>query len=179
MEARRLIVDAARTTLEIRTFAEGALSGLAHDLSLIAAGVSGSATAGDNPEADLLVSVGGIHVRGVLRNGAVDPGSPSRIERHEIEKRIRQDVLPGTDAVSVQLRVRGTQAEARVQWARGSTTVSFSMVLEKAGDTEWHTRGSTALSLAALGVKPIYGPLRAFRVADRIEVHWDAVARAA
>ena len=169
-----LKLDPSHSTLEIRTQAEGALSRLAHNLVIGATQISGSATPGEPASADVRVFVAGLRVRGVLKGEAVDLTSPSRGDRDEIERRIRTDVLSG-EAVDVHLDVTGGVAQARLRWVGGSASLQFPVQLEPRSDGGYASTGEAPVSLKLLGVKPIVGPLRAFRVVDTIRVRWEAV----
>jgi hypothetical protein len=168
--AASLALD-ARSTIEVRTFAEGMLSSVAHNLCLRCEGVEVTGRLDPEIEATLLFPVERIRVFGTIRNGVVDESAPTGIERREIERRIREDVFPDTR----QIEVAVTPTEATVRWSGGRVTLPLRLsVLTLEGRPRCH--GSCSLSLRALGVKPIVGPLRAFRVRDLVEIHWELIA---
>jgi hypothetical protein len=172
----RLVADPARCWLEVRTYAEGALSRLAHNLSLRVTDLTGSGDVGESGVADLRIPVTGIHVHGVLRGDSVDLNAPSAFERGEIERRIRRDVFSGSAALHVYIEIGEGQARGFVRWDGGGGPLTFPARVEEQGGL-FRCAGRAALSLASVQVKPIVGPLRAFRVSDRIEVLWTIEAR--
>jgi hypothetical protein len=171
------VVDPARSTLEVRTYAEGALSRLAHDLSLRVTGVTGAGEVGETAAADFRIPISSLRVHGLLHGDSVDTSAPTGLERTEIEKRIHRDVFSGSEELHVHIEIAGGQARGSVRWEGGGGALAFPARVDEAAGI-WRCAGRAMISLASLGVKPIYGPLRAFRVSDRIEVRWSIEARA-
>lgn len=161
-------LDPARSTIAVYTFAEGLFSALAHDLELRARAFEGDARGED---VTLRVPVDELRVEGVVKRGTTDRGVLSSGDRDTIERQIRDDVLRGAD-----VRVRGTRegAKARIQIdaPTGHAEVACAVEVRSEADTTF-ARGEVELSLRALGVAPVKGPMGAFRVADRVRVRFE------
>jgi hypothetical protein len=160
-------LDPEKTTLTVRTKAEGFLSKLAHDLELRAHHVSGTFDAG---RGTIRVPIDGLRVAGVVKRGKLDTTVLSTHDRSDIEKRIVDEVLAGGSHVEVDVEVDDARAQLTVRAPRGKQTVQCSLARDG-----HRARGECALSLSALGVHTVKGPMGAFRVADRVEVAFEAV----
>jgi hypothetical protein len=181
----KLVVDPEKSRLRIRTFAQGLLARLAHDLELVCRDVSGSAerSSAGTGSAHLEVPIAKIEVAGTLKDGRVDPGGLSPSEREDVLAKMRKDVFHvfhvggGTNAV---VRVEGTldagKGRVRIVPPNGRT-VEQSIVarVDAEGDHAVRASGSFAMSLEALGSDPVKGPMNAFRVKDTVELLFDLV----
>lgn len=168
----RRSIDAARSSFRIRTFAEGLFAKLAHDLELVLRDVTGTA---DEDSAELTVPIDRIEVAGVVRGGKVDAGVLSASDRSDILAKMRREVFHGGGAV----KVAATAAKVEITAPNGRTvtrTVRLAPTTEADGTVR--VTGSFDVSLDALGSSPVKGPMNAFRVKDRVEVHFDAVLTA-
>lgn len=175
----KLVLDAARSSVRLRTFAEGLFSRLAHDLELSCDGLSGSAERAGESEgtANIEIPVGRIDVAGTLKSGRVDPHGLSPSDRADCLEKMRRDVFHGGEGnVSVTGRLlSATQARLTITPPKGRTVeraVSLRIVSE---DNAFRASGTFEVSLAALGSNPVKGPMNAFRVKDGVEVVFDAV----
>jgi hypothetical protein len=175
MTTRRLNPD--ESTIVVRTRAEGLLSRLAHDLELHAKQLEGQVHLEDDEQAwsaTLRFPIVGLTVVGVLRAGAVDEGVLSVREQTQITDKIQSDVLPGREVL---VRVNGKTRDAGqgvVRAPRGQHRIRFDL---KHDEENGAIAGQLELSLERLGIAPIRGPLGAFRVADKIVVHFRIVLR--
>ncbi|MEW5848128.1 MAG: hypothetical protein AB2A00_04910 [Myxococcota bacterium] len=162
-------LDTARTRVTVQTWATGVLSALAHDLVITAEPQSGSVSDGDT--ATVIFPVRGLRVDGVLKKGAVDRGVLSASDRAKIEERIRDEVFAGAREVRVTARMPAGGAPTFTLEA-GSRRASFTGRARH--DGEGHVTGEVELSLAALGIAEVKGPLGAIKVKDRVLVTFDA-----
>lgn len=173
MSKKRLLVAATAATITLRTRAEGLLARLAHDLELSSAEVSGQVTLdGDAWTAELSVPVASLRVVGALHGDAVDTTALSAANRAQIEQKMREDVFFGGAHVVVATAHGASFASGEATISLASRSQRVPCTLSAATPAEGPTRatGRFTLSLAALGVKPIKGPLGAFRVKDAVEV---------
>ena len=168
-----LLVDGSAATITLRTRAEGLLARFAHDLELGGAGLSGKATLdGDTWTADLSVPVASIAVVGALHGDEVDRAKLSASDRAQIEQKMREDVFFG-GATSVTVAAQGaslTRGEATIAIASRSQRVPITLSVAPLVDGATRVTGRFTISLDSLGVRPIKGPLGAFRVKDAVEV---------
>lgn len=178
MEPMTLNVDARNSKITIRTRASGMLARLAHDLEIAATDFRGLATRDDNGfSGEISVAIAGLRVTGQLHGDRVDSAGISNSDRHEIERKIREEVFSGAREITI--RGRGaawTNAEITVEAPHGKMPVSASIQgTETDGDIR--VTGRTELSLSRLGVKEIKGPLGAFKVKDAVEVLFEITLR--
>ncbi len=147
------------------------MSRLAHDLALEAipdeARVTERTDAGGR--AELVFTVSKIRILGAVKRDAVEPGVLSDADRRDIQGKITGAIGPGEIRASV--TVEGAQGKVTLTLPCGKGTASFPIT--RAGDTY---TGRARFSLKALGVKPVKGPLNAFRLSDRLEVEITATA---
>lgn len=157
-------LDPARSKLAIFTYAAGLFGSLAHDLELTVTGLSGELTA---PTVALTVPSASIAVVGVIKRGALDTQVLSAADRATIEKQVREDLFHGG---SLQLTgtLRQGQAVIDVAWPGGKSQVTCPVTA-----TTDRAQGAVELSMKALGLPTVKGPLGAFRVADRVRVTFD------
>ncbi|MDC0746215.1 hypothetical protein [Polyangium mundeleinium] len=178
MSASELIVDRSSSKLLVHTRASGMLARLAHDLELAASAFSGRATLeGEGFSAELVVPVAALQVVGTLHGERVDTSALSTSDRSDIERKIRDEVFPGTKEVRV--RAKGTsreRAEVTVEVSSGRISLPVSLrVTEEADRTR--VSGRAELSMKRLGLREVKGPLGAFRVRDDVEVLFDVILR--
>lgn len=157
------------------------LAALAHDLEISATELRGTARLeGDAWSGELEIPVAGLRVAGTLRGDTLDPSGVSERDRREIEQRVRDEVLRGTDVVRVvasgATRARG---EARVTLASGSAAQQVTLSTSDRDAGAVGVTGSCQLSMASLGVREVKGPLGAFKLKDGIEVLFDLTLRPA
>jgi hypothetical protein len=176
-----LRIDPAASRLIVRTRAAGVLARLAHDVEICASQIRGGARLdGDAWTGDLAVPVSGLTVAGALRGDRLDPGGLSVADRMEIEHRLRDQVLRGTREVRV--RASGSardRADARVELAAGSAQIAASLATREAPGGALLVSGGCRLSLRALGVQEVKGPLGAFKIRDEVEVLFEITLRPA
>lgn len=177
---QKLTVDPTSHRLRIRTYAEGMFSALAHDLELEAREVGVEASVdGDTFELRLTVPVESIRVVGVLKRGVVDPSVLKAGDKADIEQKIRREIL---DAASVTVEAAGSlpagkaKRDVRVKLGAREATLSAEVGVE-ARDDRYEVRGRAEVALSRLGIKPVKGPLGAFRLKDVVEVLCDLTLR--
>ena len=174
-----LSLDSKRARITIRTFAEGLLSRLAHDLELVCHDVTGTAEDRGNGAgmARLEVPIAKIDVAGTLKNGIVDPSGLSRSDREDCLGKMRREVFQasnGDDCVTIEADLEDGRARIRVMTPNGSKVESVVPLRTTTGDDgALRVTGVVDLSLTAIGSWPVKGPMNAFRVKDRVEVIFD------
>ncbi len=170
---RELVVDPGASHLALRTRSRGLLARLAHDLELRSTAVAGVASVdGEAWTAEITVPVDSLRVAGTLHGDDLDADGLGASDRGEVERKVREEVLGGTRAVLAKASgTARTGGKAAVALARkeAPSTVTFRSVDDRPGGTIV-VKGRATLSLAALDVREVKGPLGAFRVADAVEV---------
>ena len=175
----RHVIDVAASSIRIRTRASGLLARLAHDLEIRATALEGSV----EEEAliwttDLRVAVSGLRVAGTLHGDRLDQAALSASDRAEIERKLRDEVLRVAE-----VRVRATgrdRASAEVEVIAARTVQArAALSVREAGDHALQVVASLPLSLRALGVAEVKGPLGAFKVDDAVQVLVDLRLRGA
>lgn len=161
--------------VRLRTVAEGLLSALAHDLEIETSDVSGEAEGPDGP-VHLRVPVARLKVTGAVRKGNVVEGVLGPMEREEIERRMADAIGGEALVIEATLHATGDAKVARlhVQAPRGSETVQADVQRDTNENGRVEVRGACALSMRALGVGPVKGPLGAFRIKDEVWVTFEA-----
>ncbi len=176
-----ILVDENTATITLRTRAEGLLARLAHDLEITGTGVSGQVTLdGDAWTADLSMPIASLRVAGALHGDELDRSTLSASDRAQIEEKMRADVFFGGARV-VTVRAHGaslTAGEATISIGSRSQRVAITVSAAPLLDAAPRPTGRFTLSLEKLGVKPIKGPLGAFRIKDAVEVSFAIPLRA-
>lgn len=173
-------LDLSASTLVLRTRAAGLLARLAHDLEIAAPELTAEATvdAAGAWSAEIVVPVAALRVAGTLHGDRLDRAGLSASDRAEVERKIREEVLAGTREVRV--RASGAsrdQAEARVALAQGAATVKARLSATDQPGGAVRVTGSSALSMRALGLREVKGPLGSFKLRDEIEVLFELTLR--
>ena len=170
MAQRRL--DEKTSTFTIRTRAEGMLSKLAHDLELVAEGVRAEVDLdGETWRAGLVFPVDGIAVVGTLDGDRLDRGGLNRIERMEIKRRLRKEVLPDRTVRVVAEGPSHGEGKMTLVGPKGQHEVPLqSLRVETRDGGALVVEGRSWVSLRSLGIKEIKGPLGAFKVSDAVEL---------
>ena len=170
-----LRIDPAASRLVLRTRAVGVLARLAHDLEIAAAALQGHARLDDASwTAELLIPTAHLTVAGALRGERLDPSALSANDRQQIENRMRDDVLCAATEVRIEASGRSRErAEARVIVSSGAATVSAPLRVAEAPGGGLTVSGSCQLSLRALGIPEIKGPMGAFKIRDDLEIRFD------
>lgn len=181
MAKRSFRLDNGASKLVLRTRAQGLLARLAHDLEIAATEITGSASLdveGDGGAwtADIAIPVSSLHVAGALHGDRLDTSTLSSKDRAEIERKIREEVL----AAGPEIRARAEgpsreRGEATVSIGGSSARVRVSHSKSEPSGAGFSVTGRAELSLRALGIPEVKGPLNAFRVADTIEVLYTLV----
>lgn len=164
-------LDPARSTIAIYTYAEGLFSALAHDLELRAGALEGDARGDD---VTLRIRVNELRVEGVVKRGKTDRGVLSPADRDTIEKQIRDDVLRGAELTARGTR-EGAKARLTIEAPTGRAELTCPIDVRSEADTTLASivKGEAELSMRALGIAPVKGPMGAFRVADRVRVRFE------
>ncbi|MBI4952929.1 MAG: hypothetical protein HY908_12920 [Myxococcales bacterium] len=166
-------IDPDTSKILLRTKATGLLARFAHDLEIEARAPQLTVTVEDASwSAELRVLVPDLRVLGVRRGGRVDTGVLSHDDRLEVERKIREEVLR---AGEVRVTASGTSRRggtAAVRVGKGEQKVELALEA-RAEDGGFAVTGSARLSMRALGLREIKGPLGAFKVDDTVEVALD------
>lgn len=173
MASRAFRIDDKGSTVTIRTRASGVLARLAHDLEIRSTEVRGSAmTEGDSWAAEASLPVLSLRVIGARKGDRVDPNELSPDDRAEIERKIREEVFGGRGDIEVRgegsTRMRGEGAVFIGGAPRGR--IRLAQAATEADDGSVSVSGRSEVSLRALGIADVRGPLNAFRVSDTVEV---------
>ncbi|MBW2525148.1 MAG: hypothetical protein JRI23_13275 [Deltaproteobacteria bacterium] len=172
-------LDGPSSRIRIHTRATGLLARFAHDLEIEVPAPEGEVTVdGESWSATLRLSAARLRVVGVLRKGQVDEGVLSASDKDEIRQRMDEQVFPRASTVVV--RAEGEQTgrgSAKVELGKGHQKVSLRHAVEQRDDGSTRVEGRLELSLRALGVKEIKGPLGAFKVHDGVDVLYSCVVR--
>ena len=171
----RLTIDSAASRVTVRTRATGLLARLAHDLELVSREVSGATEIdGEAWSAQVTVPVASLRVAGTLRGDRLDPSGLSAADRAEIERKVRTEVLGASEVVA---RGQGTSrdgGEITVTARSSSSAVRSTLaVREQEAPRRFTVKGRTVLSLRALGIAEVKGPLGAFKLEDAVEVLYE------
>lgn len=173
-----LPIDTAKSHLRIETRAKGMLARLAHDLSIEGRGPKGALEVeGDAFSFALEIPVAALRVVGVRKNGRVETSVLSSGDLADIHRKLRDEVLVGSASLTVSAKgvtpaadAKDASVELTVRAGRGEQRVRTKLALSRDGERITAT-GMATLSLEALRIPPVKGPLGAFRVDDAIEVH--------
>lgn len=181
----QLVLDSAKSHICVRTFAEGLLARLAHDLDIACADLSGTASrtadgASFSGTADIAVPLAGISVRGVSKGGAVDERALSSRDRAEIIAKMLAEVFhsDSSGVLRVHASLEGGSAHLRLTPpGRAVTEVKVAPTISSS-ERSISLAGTFDVSLAALGASPIKGPMGAFRVKDTVKISFNVVFNA-
>lgn len=176
----KLVLDSTKSRITIRTFAQGLLARLAHDLELVCRTLTGSAErlGPDQGTATLEIPIGEIDVAGTLKGDRVDPAGLSASDREDCLRKMHKDVFHIRSGASDVIRVEATldagKARVRLIPPKGRTVerpIEAHIEREDAGGTR--VSGRFEISLGAIGSDPVKGPMNAFRVKDAVEISYD------
>lgn len=172
------VIDNASSKLTIRTRAQGMLARLAHDLSILARSIEGQAQLLDKDGWSAALTVApSLFVEGVLKGDRVDTTVLSPADRQEIERRLLDEILRRKEVHIDASGSARSSGRAKVTMAGGSANASTQLQIRERDDGALEAKGQAELSLEALGVPPIKGPLNAFKVADTVVVQFALVLR--
>lgn len=177
-----LVVDSDASRLALRTRSKGLLARLAHDLELRSEAISGRATLdGEVWTAELTIPVASLRVTGVLHGDELDSHGLGASDCADVERKVREEVFVGTrDVRATGTGHSRTAGSATVTLGRKTapSSLTLSSVDERADGT-FLVKGHGTVSLSALEVKDVKGPLGAFRVADSVEIRFELVLKPA
>lgn len=175
-----LLFDPARSTVRVRTYAEGFFSKLAHDVEFLCEGVSGRASGVTEEDvaggsASLEFPIGRIAIAGVLDGDRVDTAKLSGWERSEIVAKMQRDVFRATSAAVLRVAVamEGSRAKLRVEPPVGGPVEIITTPTIQRDGAGVRAKGRAELSLSKLGSAVVRGPMNAFRMKDVVEIHFD------
>ncbi len=176
-----LRLDPSASRLLLRTRSTGVFARLAHDLEFQASQISGRAQLdGAAWSGELTIPVAGLIVAGKVRPEGVDPAGISAEERREIEQKLRDQILRGTDEVRIRASGRTRErAEGQVELASGRGHVTATLTTRERSEGFMDVSGSCWMSMRELGIPEIKGPLGAFKLRDEIEVRFALTLRPA
>jgi hypothetical protein len=178
-----LVLDPTRSRVRIQTFAEGLFARLAHDLELVASGLSGTASRTSDGvaaggTAAIEASLSGLSVAGVLeKNGRVDDRGLTPNERRDCIAKMLDAVFHATAAGVVHVAVQFDAGTARIRVMPPSgKAVEVVVRPEVRSEADAiHATGTFDISLMAIGSSVVKGPMGAFRVKDRVKVIFEVV----
>lgn len=154
-----------RSSIILRTRAGGFFSVVAHDLELKARVARGQVKSdGEEWDGEIAIEPSSIRVVGAIKRGAVDRKVLSPSDVRDIEQRIANDVFGGVREIVVRARGNVRSPVIRIEGKRESI-VELKITEE---NRIFHARGS--ISMKALGLSEVKGPLGAFVIKDAIEV---------
>lgn len=164
------VLDPSRSEITLHTGTTGLFSAVAHDLEIAVREPRGEASF-DAASAHGWIEcpVRALVVVGAVKRGRVDAGVLSAGDRGDIERRIREVILPipvvRIEATVDEIAVQGPSATQRLpaRWTRADENGAIVL------------RGAMSLSLKKLGIAEVKGPLGAFRVADEVAVSFRVV----
>lgn len=161
-------LDPARSNLTLRTRSGGFFGALAHDLELTAPLLRGHAKLeGDRWDGEVAVDPSAIRVVGAIKKGHVDRSVLSANDVREIERRL-VDHFGGAREVVVRGGGTPENPEVRVTVSReGAARVKVNAI-EEGGARVFAVTGT--VSMKALGLGEVKGPLGAFVIKDDVEV---------
>ena len=172
----RFTVDAQRSSIRLRTRAKGLLARLAHDLQIHARDVTGEATRdSDRWTAELRVTIDGLRVEGVVRSGVVHPDVLSEADRREIERKIREEVFSRAPAIVVTASGTPSDAHVRILFGERSATLTPRLTVVTQPDAIRIEIRNCTVSMRALGLAEVKGPLGAFHVKDDVELEGELI----
>ncbi len=176
-----LVLDDAESRVRLHTFAEGLFARLAHDLALGCTRLRGSAVRADGDgvrgTAELEVPLAGIVVLGVLAGGRIDENGLAPNDKRDALAKMRREVFHADESAVVRVRVTLGDESATVVLATPNgrevpVRTRPTVLVTPAG---LRVTATLDVSLAAIGSDPVKGPMGAFKVKDRVEVHVDLV----
>ncbi|MCL2725357.1 MAG: hypothetical protein FWD69_13070 [Polyangiaceae bacterium] len=175
-----LTLDPSRSQIRLRTFAEGLFSKIAHDLELVCSKLSGTASRDDTSAAmtgtaTIEIPIRGIEVAGTLHGSRVDAAGLSTRERHDCLEKMRREVFHVGDegVVRAEIVLRDTAAHVRIVPPKGKSAEMSARVTVREQEGVIVGQGMLEVSLSAIGSDVVKGPMNAFRVKDRVEVHFE------
>jgi hypothetical protein len=176
----KLRLDSDKSVVRVRTFADGFLAKLAHDLELVCRGISGHGErlGPDSATCTIEVPVAQIDIGGVLKKGTVDPRGLSGFERKECLSKMQKDVFQtGRAGGTVQVvgTLDGGKARLRITVPNGREVVLHAPIHVVETTPSVHASGTVSLSLDSIGSVPVKGPINAFRMKDAVEISFDLV----
>jgi polyisoprenoid-binding protein YceI len=157
-------IDATHGELSVLTFKEGFLSPVAHDLEL---SVQRFTIDVDQDEVDVRVDASSLDVRGVLRDGRLDPAALSEADRRTIAGTIRSEVLKAAQYPEIRYvgRVSDSGATDQLDLAGSLTLVGVTRALtvqsRRASD---RYQGEVVLHQPDFGIRPYAALLGALKI---------------
>ena len=179
-----LVLDAARSRVQIHTFAGGVLARLAHDLALVCIELSGTASRGPDAAsattgtASIEVPLRGLQVAGILtKDGRIDESGLSPSERRDCLAKMHKDVFQAgsDDVVRIEAHLIGSSARVRVVPPNGQAVEIIVHPDLRNEDDGLRATGDFEVSLAAIGSDVVKGPMGAFRVKDGVRILFDVL----
>ncbi len=159
------------SSMRVRTSASGLLGKLAHNLVLesraieLRADIRPSAWSGT-----LSFPVSSLRVLGAWRVAGEEPLSLAASDCLEIERRLVREVWPRPE-----IRVEASGSDfhrglAVISGLKGPCSVPVSLRSERGPERIHRVDVASGISLDALGVREIRGPLGAFKVSDAVDI---------
>jgi hypothetical protein len=175
-------LSSEQSQLTVRTYAEGMLARLAHDLELRWGGLRGEARAAHGMEsgsATLELPLSTLSVAGVVSKGQVEHERLTEHEKGQILGKVHEDVFHvgarSDGVVRIDAKFEGSHAIVRIATPNGSAVEERVRVTVQESEKTARITGAVTLSLVRLGASAIKGPMNAFRVKDSVDVSFELV----
>lgn len=163
--------DAENTDCRVRTYVQGALSAMGHDLELRVGRLrievddaSGAIRATFDPSS--------LQVVGAMKGGARDPGALGAADRRKIEANIRKDVLHPSKHPEIRFESSSVDAGSGVHHVRGELTLHGTTRTVAFDVIEHPDRYEARVPLHQpdFGIRPYKAPLGVLKVKPEVLV---------
>ncbi len=169
--------DASAIACRVRTYKEGVLSAIAHDLLLDASRIDVVIEAG---AIDVSVAAGGLVVLGAIVNGQLVSGELSPSQKAEVQQNMRKKVLATASHPVVRFRARGV---ARGDLVAGELELhgrTRPLRLQRVADTaDGAILLRTSIDQRDFGIKPFRAAFGALKVKPRVDIEVEIAAASA
>ena len=156
--------DAQASTITIDTFAEGLLSAFAHDMRLEARGGTGESS--DAGAITVRFPVASLTAVTSSKKGKGDYHPLDAKDARDVESRVRTQVFPGLDAITVLATRDGAEATVVAQ-RRAKARLRLTV---KEEDAAIVCEGEGTLSMSDLGAGKVQVPMGAMKLKDEVRV---------
>jgi hypothetical protein len=167
-------IDKESSRVVVRTHAEGMFAKLAKDLE-IAFPVEEASIEGtkEDGKSELRFRLDAAKVLGIVKDGVLDASGLSQGDRSDVLDKMRDAFdAKRNGEIKVTTVVKDGRADITVAAPGGHANEGSRLdVIEEEGGLR--VRGTVEISMSRLGLKPVKGPLGAFRLKDRVSVRFD------
>jgi polyisoprenoid-binding protein YceI len=175
---RALRLDSEGSKLELWTYKEGLLSGVAHDLCFRAEGLQLSAEVDDDGavSVEVVVPVERLQLRGQVKKGHVSPMKPK--DAADVHKNLTsRRVLDAGAHPQLRYVGRGTPQGDRIELAgeltlRGTSRPLALQATWREEASHVQVEGEVRFAQSRWGIKPFSALMGSLRVRDELRVSW-------